>query len=73
MSDEGTPLPKRPFRDSAILYAGMTVVFVLLVILTGGKLSVAIPVAIACFFIATGYAWWKLRQRIRLEEERESS
>ena len=73
MSPEEKSLPKRPFRDSAILYAAMTVVFVILVIVTGGKLSVAIPVAIACFFVATGYAWWKLRQRIRLEEERESS
>jgi Flp pilus assembly protein TadB len=73
MSPEKTPLPKRPFRDSAILYAVLTVVLVLLVIITGGKLSVAIPVAIACFFVATGYAWWKLRQRIRLEEESESS
>jgi len=40
--------------------------------LTGGDLMVAIPVAFGCFLIATGYAWWKFRQRIRLEEEQES-
>jgi hypothetical protein len=34
---------------------------------------VAIPVALGCFLVATGYAWWKFRQRMRLEEERESS
>ena len=73
MSPEGTPIPRRPFRDSAIFYAVITVVFVLLVVITGGNLSVAIPVAIACFVVATGYAWWKFRQRIRLEEEREAS
>jgi Flp pilus assembly protein TadB len=71
MSSEETPI-KRPFRDSALLYAGMATVFVLLVFLTGGKMSVAIPVAIVLFFVATGYAWWKLRQRMRLEAEAEA-
>jgi Flp pilus assembly protein TadB len=70
---EETPKPKRPFRDSALLYAGMAVVFVIIVAITGGKMSVAIPVALACFVVATGYAWWRLRQRMRLEEEQEAS
>ena len=70
---EETPKPKRPFRDSALLYAGMAVVFVIIVAITGGKMSVAIPVALACFVVATGYAWWKLRQRMRLDEEQEAS
>ena len=30
---------------------------------------VAIPVALACFVVATGYAWWKFRQRMRFDEE----
>jgi nicotinamide riboside transporter PnuC len=62
--------PKRPFRDSALLYAGMAIVVVILVFITGGKMSVAIPVALACFLVATGYAWWKLKQR-REEERRQ--
>jgi len=41
-------------------------------VLTGGDVMVAIPVALACFLIATGYAWWKFRQRIRLAENEES-
>ena len=72
MSPKRTPLPKRPFRDSAILYAAITIVFVLFVFITGGKMSVAIPVALACFVLATGYAWWKLKQRLE-EEESEAS
>ena len=68
-----TPIPKRPFRDSALFYAGVAIVFIAVVALTGGDLTVAIPVAIACFLIATGYAWWKFRQRMRLEEEHEPS
>jgi hypothetical protein len=68
-----TPIPKRPFRDSALFYAGVAIVFVVIVALSGGDLAVAIPVALACFVVATGYAWWKFRQRIRFEEESESS
>ena len=68
-----TPIPKRPFRDSAFFYAGVAIVFVAIVGLTGGNLMVAIPVAVGCFLVATGYAWWRFRQRMQLEEERESS
>jgi len=68
-----TPIPKRPFRDSALFYAGVAIVFVLIVALTGGDLMVAIPVALACFVVATGYAWWRFRQRLRFDEESESS
>jgi hypothetical protein len=48
------------------------VVFVVIVALTGGDLSLAIPVALACFVVATAYAWWKFRQRMRFDEEKES-
>ena len=73
MTPPKRPIPKRPFRDSAFLYAGFAIVFVAIVGLTGGNLLVAVPVALGCFLVATGYAWWKFRQRIRLEEEGESS
>ena len=66
------PIPKRPFRDSALFYAGIAIVFVAIVGLTGGSVLVAIPVALGCFLIATGYAWWKFRQRLRFDENEES-
>jgi nicotinamide riboside transporter PnuC len=71
VSEKRPPLPKRPFRDSAIFYAVITLVFVVLVFATGGDLSVAIPVALACFVVATGYAWWKFKQRLEQEQEEE--
>ena len=71
MSEKRPPLPKRPFRDSAIFYAVITLVFVALVFATGGDMSVAIPVALACFVVATGYAWWKFKQRLEQEQEEE--
>jgi hypothetical protein len=67
-----TPIPKRPFRDSALFYAGVAIVFVVIVAISGGDLTLAIPVALACFLVATGYAWWKFRQRMRFEEGGES-
>jgi hypothetical protein len=67
-----TPIPKRPFRDSALFYGGVAIVFVVVVGISGGSLMLAIPVALACFVVATGYAWWKFRQRLRFEEESES-
>ena len=30
-----------------------------------------LPIAIMFFFVATGYSWWKFRQRIEEEEEEE--
>jgi uncharacterized membrane protein len=68
-----TPIPKRPFRDSALFYAALAIVFVVIVAISGGNLMVAIPIALALFVVATGYAWWKFRQRMRFEEEGESS
>ena len=65
------PRAKRPFRDSALLYAGMAIVFVVLVFITGGNMAVAIPVALGCFIVATGYAWWKLKQRLEEEQRRQ--
>ncbi len=62
-------LPKKPYRDSALLYAGFAVAFVVIVFLTDGDLVVAVPVAVACFLIATAYSWWKIRQRLEEEEQ----
>ena len=70
MSPSKPPLPKRPFRDSALFYAGIAIVFVVIVFATGGDMSVAVPVAAGCFLVATGYAWWRFRQRLRLEEDK---
>jgi hypothetical protein len=73
------PLPKRPFRDSAIFYGALSILFVLIVWATGGALLPrwddeqreigGLPIAIMFFFVATGYSWWKFRQRIEEDEE----
>ena len=65
------PRPQRLFRDSALLYAGMAIVVLTLVFISGGNMAVAIPVALGCFVVATGYAWWKLKQRLEEEQRRQ--
>jgi hypothetical protein len=72
-------LPKRPFRDSAIFYGALSILFVLIVWGTGGAVLPrwddrqreigGLPIAIMFFFIATGYSWWRFRQQIEEEEE----
>jgi membrane protein DedA with SNARE-associated domain len=78
-----TPMPKRPFRDTAIFYGALSVIFVVVVWATGGAVLPrwdddqreigGLTIAILFFLIATAYSWWRFRQRMRLEEEREPS
>jgi ABC-type bacteriocin/lantibiotic exporter with double-glycine peptidase domain len=62
-------LPKKPYRDSALMYAAFAVVFIIIVFATNGNLFVGIPVAVACFVVATAYSWWRIRQRLEEEEQ----
>ena len=66
--DAGRPLPERPYRDSAILFAVLAAVIVGVTILTGGGVAKAVLVALAFFVLATGWTWWRFR--VRIEEER---
>jgi hypothetical protein len=76
-------LPKRPYRDSALLYGAFAVVFVVIVWATNGAVLPrfhprtdgwphfvvgALPIAVACFVIATGYSWWRIRQQLEAED-----
>jgi membrane protein DedA with SNARE-associated domain len=76
------PLPKRPFRDSAIFYGVLSILFVLVVWATGGAVLPrwddeqrevgGLLIAILFFLIATAYSWWRFQQRIEEEEQSES-
>ena len=63
-------MPKRPFRDSAIMYGVLSVAIVLVAWLTGGGLVRAVLVAAAFFIVATGWTWYRFRERIRAAERR---
>jgi membrane protein implicated in regulation of membrane protease activity len=61
-------IPKRPFRDSAIVYAVLASVVVVVSVLTGGSVVRAVLVAAAFFLVATAYSWWRFRRRLGREE-----
>jgi Flp pilus assembly protein TadB len=65
-----TGIPAHPFRDSAILYAVLAGVIVLMTAITGGGIARGVVVAIAFFLVATGWTWWRFRQRLQAEERR---
>ena len=67
MSLPEKPLPKRPFRDAAFVYAGLAGFVVAFGLLTGNNLVETVLVALAFFVLATGYSWWRFRQRIERE------
>jgi Flp pilus assembly protein TadB len=68
---DGTPrtIPKHPYRDSAILYAVLAGVVVGVTAVTGGNMRAALIIAPVLFVVATGYSWWRWRQREREETQ----
>ena len=77
---EPRPIPRHPYRDSAILYAVLAIVLVVVTAATGGSLLPgepdkggvlgaidrlgALPVGALFFLFATGYSWWRWREQI---------
>jgi hypothetical protein len=60
-----TRIPDHPYRDSAILYAVLAGVIVAFTAFTGGGLGRGVVVAVAFFVLATGWSWWRFRQRLQ--------
>jgi nicotinamide riboside transporter PnuC len=67
------PPPKRPYRDSVILYAVLAVVIVVVAWLTGGGVARAVVFAVLFFVVATAWSVWKWRERLRAEAQRAES
>jgi hypothetical protein len=65
-----TPPPKRPFRDSLIMYAVFAAIIVGVAWLTGGDVGKATGVAVFFFVVATGWSWLKWKQRLDAERRR---
>ena len=59
-----TPLPKRPYRDSALLNGALAAIVVVFAWLTGGDVLKALAVGAAFFVVATAWSWWRFRQRL---------
>jgi hypothetical protein len=62
--DRDRSLPEHPFRDSALVNAGLSAALLGVAWVTGGELLRAVVVAIAFFLVATGWNWWRFRQKL---------
>lgn len=58
------PLPKHPYRDAALINAILAVLLLLTAWFTGGEFGRALVFGVGYFVLATGWGWWRFRQRI---------
>jgi predicted tellurium resistance membrane protein TerC len=63
-------IPRRPYRDSALLYGVMAAAVVVLAVATGGSLVRALVIGAFFFVVATAWSWRRWRVRLREEERR---
>ncbi len=62
------PIPKHPYRDTAILHAVLGLLICGMALLTGGDLGTAVVVAAGYVAVATAWSWWRFSHRIQAEE-----
>jgi Flp pilus assembly protein TadB len=56
---------KRPYRDSALAYAGLGALVAVIAYATGSGLLRSVSGGLAAFALATAYTWWRMRSRER--------
>ena len=66
--DEFIPLPRHPYRDSAIFYGVLSACLVGIASVTGAGFVRGLIVGVAFFAIATGFSWWRFREKLRQRE-----
>ena len=66
------PPPKRPYRDTALVFGGMAIAIVVVAWATGGDLVRASLIAAGFFVAATAWGWHRWRGRLREERTREA-
>lgn len=63
------PVPRHPYRDTAILYGVLAGIVVVFAAATGyHDLVKAVIVAVAVFVGATSYSWWYWYDRIKRQQ-----
>ncbi len=71
VSDRTRPFPKHPYRDTALVYAGLAMIIVVLALVTGGGIARAIITAAIVYVVATLWSWRTWRNRLRERDRRE--
>ncbi len=65
------PPPKRPYRDTLLVYGALAVLVVVIAWATGGPLGKSVLIAAAFFVVATAWNIWRWRIRLRDEARRQ--
>jgi membrane protein implicated in regulation of membrane protease activity len=73
VADRDRPIPKHPYRDTAILYGVLAVLVVVIAWTTGGNAVNAAVTALAVFIVATLWSWRSWRNRIREDEAQKAN
>ena len=63
-------LPRRPYRDSVLLYGALAILLVVVAAATGGSILRALVIGGFFFVAATAWSWRRWRERMREEERR---
>jgi len=61
------PVPKHPYRDTALFNGALAGILLLVAWLTGGSLDRALGWAAIYFVAATAWGWWSFRRRLERE------
>ncbi len=61
------PPPKHPYRDTLLVYGGLSLVIVLIAWVTGGSVGKAAAVAAFFFVVASGWTMYRFHVRARAE------
>src|SRR5216684_3742518 len=64
------PAPKNPYRDTLLVYGGLSLVIVIIAWATGGSVGKAAVVAVLFFGVASGWTMSRFRARARAEAAR---
>jgi predicted tellurium resistance membrane protein TerC len=72
-AEDRIPLPKRPYRDSALFYGILAIVLIAVAFATAGNIVRALIFGAGFFLIATAWSWWRFHQKLvrqHVEERR---
>lgn len=61
------PVPRHPYRDSAVFHTVLGLLLLGVAWLTGGDLAKAAVVAVLYVVVAIGWSWYRFRQRLERE------
>jgi hypothetical protein len=64
------PPPKRPYRDTALVFGGMSLAIVVVAWATGGDLLRAVAIAAVFFVVATAWGWRRWHERLKADAAR---